>query len=55
MAPRKSFTIKTSSEYGFINDSQATKVNVRLDAKKTLEESMVYFTSKSALRTAKTK
>lgn len=55
VAPRKSFTIKTSSEFGFINDSQATKVNVRLDTKKTLEESMVYFTSKSALRTAKTK
>ena len=55
VAPRKSFTIKTSSEYGFINDSQATKVNVRLDAKKTLEESMVYFTSKAALLTAKSK
>lgn len=54
VAPRKSFTIKTSSEYGFINDSQATKVNVRLDAKKTLEEAMVYFTSKAAMLTAKT-
>lgn len=55
VAPRKSFTIKTSSEFGFINDSQATKVNVRLDTKKTLEESMVYFTSKTSLRSAKTK
>lgn len=55
VAPRKSFTIKTSTEFGFINDAQATKVNVRLDAKKTLEESMVYFTSKVALLTAKAK
>lgn len=54
VAPRKSFTIKTSSEYGFINDSQATKVNVRLDAKKTLEEAMVYFESKTAMLAAKT-
>ena len=54
VAPRKSFTIKASSEYGFINDSQATKVNVRLDAKKTLEEAMVYFVSKSAMLAAKT-
>lgn len=54
VAPRKSFTIKTSSEYGFINDAQATKVNIRLDAKKTLEESMVYFTSKAAMLDAKT-
>ncbi len=47
VAPRKSFTIKTSTEFGFINDSQATKVNVRLDAKKMLEEAMAYYVATS--------
>ena len=42
VCPRKSLTIKSSSEYGFLNDSEATKVNVRLDAKKMLEEAMAY-------------
>lgn len=54
VSPRKSFTIKTSTEFGFINDSQATKVNVRLDAKKALEEAMAYLkTTPAALSTRK--
>ena len=42
VCPRKSLTLKSSSEYGFLNDSEATKVNVRVDAKKMLEEAMAY-------------
>ena len=37
---RQNFTIKTSTEYGFINDGIAVKGTMRLDVKKALTEAM---------------
>ncbi len=39
---RKSFTIKSSTEYEFVKDGIAVKANMRLDIKKGLTEAMVY-------------
>lgn len=54
VAPRKSFSIKKSTELGFIDDSVAVKANVRLDIKKALGEAMTLYKS-SASRAKSTK
>ena len=45
VAPRKSFTIKRSDEFGFIDDSIAVKANARLDIKKAMGEAMSLYKS----------
>lgn len=55
VSPRKSFSIKKSTEFGFIDDSVAVKANVRLDIKKALGEAMTLYKSATSKSAAKAK